>query len=482
MLPPTFSAGTRNFVWCAAPRDALAPPARARMAPDAEVRARRADRPARRAAAAAAFTAPPCAHAAPRASPLSTRRDHPRRQVHALQCERLLDRRARLYAAPTSGTCALLHVLGTLDALGVMYGALSTDMLGARALGRRVDGRRSSGRASAPRGRRVAHFRRRRAAARDGRDGRDARLRSPSRVAPACPRRRTSRRRRASAPPATTRLSRRRPEAEAAARARRRPAAETRRARTRGGARACRCVAPRCRQIRISSAHAHPSVVGLHKCPCVRRLLVVAGARCTSTRPPSSPPAAGSRCAVGSAHSPGARRRGRDVHGREARTLTALAIAVGAHAGCIRFDRVGFSLHRVGEEVRARASTSPAARPRRVDAALAPLCASRSLTPRRPTSSAGAGARRADRDHGRRADDEVPTRGRALTYAPVETSLSTDAVEAGEPTEGFALDEDFALDVGLVGLAVAPHRALSARRRRGARRARSAARRRCVSR
>jgi hypothetical protein len=36
----------------------------------------------------------------------------------------------------------------------------------------------------------------------------------------------------------------------------------------------------------------------------------------------------------------------------------------------------------------------------------------------------------------------VPTRARALTYAPVETSLSTDAVEAGEPTEGFALDED----------------------------------------
>jgi len=87
--------------------------------------------------------------------------------------------------------------------------------------------------------------------------------------------------------------------------------------------------------------------------------------------------------------------------------------------------------------VRARASTSPAARPRRVDAALAPLCASRSLTPRRPTSSAGAGARRADRDHGRRADDEVPTRARALTYVPAKALLSTLVFESA--CEYFAL-------------------------------------------
>ena len=190
------------------------------MAPDAEVRARRADRPARRAAAAAALTAPPCAHAAPRASPLSTRRDHPRRQVHALQCERLLDRRARAYAAPISGTCALLHVLGTLDALGVMYGALSTDMLGARALGGRVDGaslqRARLGAARAPRrpipatagggARRARRARRALALAVARRAG----LPSSSRVAPASgpPRR---------PPPRVSRAAA--PEAEAAARA-----------------------------------------------------------------------------------------------------------------------------------------------------------------------------------------------------------------------------------------------------------------------
>ena len=53
----------------------------------------------------------------------------------------------------------------------MMYGALSTNMLGARTLGRRVDGA-SLGRArlAGAAGRRVALFRRRRAAARDWRD------------------------------------------------------------------------------------------------------------------------------------------------------------------------------------------------------------------------------------------------------------------------------------------------------------------------
>ena len=111
------------------------------------VRAPRAERPARRAARAAALATPPRALAAPRPSPPSTHRHLPRRQVARAPlprllycqrmlhcraktyCQRLLHCRARTYVAPISGTCALLHEIGTFDALG----ALSADDVRARA-------------------------------------------------------------------------------------------------------------------------------------------------------------------------------------------------------------------------------------------------------------------------------------------------------------------------------------------------------------
>ena len=67
---------------------------------------------------------------------------HCQRMLHCqqlLHCQRLLHCRARTYVSPISGTCALLHEIGTFDALG----ALSADDVRARALGRTL-GRRAA--------------------------------------------------------------------------------------------------------------------------------------------------------------------------------------------------------------------------------------------------------------------------------------------------------------------------------------------------
>ena len=246
MLPPTSSAGTRTL--CGALRGAT------RRA--AGSRSNGAD-------------APRCARGAPSLRPPRRRRRRARRaalRARGASCIPAVDppqppataggralppaAAARGHAAPISGTCALLHVLGLT--LGVMYGALDRHARRARA---RPTRRRGVAPAGAPR-------RRAGAASPNSGDGGRRRATGATGATRACARRRTSRRlalvvaRRAGVGP-PRRLPYTRLRAAAPRRsggARRRSAAETRRARTRGGARACRRVAPLCDKF-ASRAH-----------------------------------------------------------------------------------------------------------------------------------------------------------------------------------------------------------------------------------